>query len=103
MGGTYTRDTGEKDKKYVAPYLLRVSAQSLLSELRGRYQGYYNLEAWIGAVCEQLCLLLFCKKLAPTQLSGPKMVKGKGKFGLNWLIGTVWLAGWVVHGDSLCT
>ena len=35
MGGTLTRDTREKAEKAVAPYLLRVSAQFLLSELQG--------------------------------------------------------------------
>ena len=33
VGGTYTRDTGEKDNS-VTPYLLQVSARFLLSELR---------------------------------------------------------------------
>ena len=37
VGGTHTRDTGEKDRKYVAPYLLRVSARFFLSALRANY------------------------------------------------------------------
>ena len=39
VGGTHTRDTVETGTtgKYVAPYLLRVPAQFLLSELRPNY------------------------------------------------------------------
>ena len=43
-GGTHTRDTGEKDRKYVAPYLLRVSARFLRLELQSKILITLNFE-----------------------------------------------------------
>ena len=52
VGGTHTKDTGGKDRKYVAPYLLRVSSRFLLSELRPNYMTSTKLKwghsmAWL--------------------------------------------------------